>query len=296
MKLKEKYSRRSALRSIGSIGAAFALEKTLSPRRAEAAENLTALALIGDRWHSYDYIRVSMMRTFVKEEGLSVDFTNNTDLITADNLKKYKLLIMFMDGMTFPNGYTSPFHLIPGDLKLVSEPPVEGIDASPVMWIENKEGKPDQGEIIKEFVQNGGGALLYHNTHYNSTVNENFRDMCGALFIGHTRFRPFRMEITNNNHPIAKGVNDFTITEEQHFLIYDKNQDDVFMRSRDIDNNEYNNRKYGNMGTTCQAGWAHDYGKGRVCFMTPGHTIPTMWNPEFAKLQKNAVKWLLKEL
>ena len=296
MKLKGKFSRRSAIRSIGSIGAVCALENTLSPRRTEAAENVTALAVVGDRWHAFDYIRTAMTRTFVKEAGLSIDFTSNTDLISTNNLKKYKLLIMLMDGMVFTNGYNSPFHLIPRDLKLVSDPPVEGIDPKHDMWIEHKEGKPDQGEIIKEFVQNGGGALFYHNTHYNSTANDNFRDVCGALFVGHTQFRPFRMEITNRDHPIAQGVNDFTITEEQHFLIYDKEPDHVFMRSSDLDNKEYNNRKYGNMGTTCKAGWAYDYGKGRVCFMTPGHTIPTMWNPEYVKLQKNAVKWVLREL
>jgi hypothetical protein len=29
--------------------------------------------------------------------------------------------------------------------------------------------------------------------------------------------------------------------------------------------------------------------------MAPGHTIPGFWNPEYVKLQKNALRWLLRE-
>jgi hypothetical protein len=42
------------------------------------------------------------------------------------------------------------------------------------------------------------------------------------------------------------------------------------------------------------SGWAHEYGKGRVVFTAMGHTIHAMWQPEYLKMQKNAVHWLLK--
>jgi len=61
-----------------------------------------------------------------------------------------------------------------------------------------------------------------------------------------------------------------------------------------------NNLRYsgsiGDQGTSCEAGWAYDYDNGRVCFMAPGHLISALWNPEYEKLQKNAIKWLLKEI
>jgi type 1 glutamine amidotransferase len=52
---------------------------------------------------------------------------------------------------------------------------------------------------------------------------------------------------------------------------------------------------YKNLGTTSAAGWAYDYGKGRVCYLAPGHMMTDLWNPEYEKLQKNAVKWLLRQ-
>ena len=49
-----------------------------------------------------------------------------------------------------------------------------------------------------------------------------------------------------------------------------------------------------NLGTTSISGWAHEYGQGRVVFTAMGHTIHAMWQPEYLKMQKNAVRWLLK--
>ena len=40
---------------------------------------------------------------------------------------------------------------------------------------------------------------------------------------------------------------------------------------------------------------AYEYGKGRVCFMTPSHMVSVLWNPEYEMMQKNAAKWLLRE-
>ena len=44
------------------------------------------------------------------------------------------------------------------------------------------------------------------------------------------------------------------------------------------------------------AGWAYDFGKGRVVFTSVGHTIHALWAPEYVKLQKQAIQWLLKEI
>jgi len=48
------------------------------------------------------------------------------------------------------------------------------------------------------------------------------------------------------------------------------------------------------LGNTAPAGWAYEYGDGRVCYLSPGHLISALWNPEYEKVQKNAVRWLLE--
>lgn len=292
MKNPARISRRSAVRRIGSIGAASALGTILPSRPAAAAGRKSdAFALIGDRFHNFDYIRTALHRTLVKESGVSVTFTPDYTLLTRDTLKAHRLLILLCDGLVFPGGYTTPYIFYdPEKMKITSDPPLPEFDEKAEMWI-----TPEQGKAIRRFVEEGGSAWFFHNASYISGANADFRDVEGALFTGHTPFRPYKMKIINPDHPITRGVKDFVVTEEQHYLIYDKDPKSVLIRSVNEDGLEYSTTQYGNQGATCEACWAYDYGRGRVCFMAPGHTIPSLWNPEYVKLQKNALRWLLRQ-
>ena len=95
--------------------------------------------------------------------------------------------------------------------------------------------------------------------------------------------------MVNREHPITQGVQDFMVNDEQHYLTYDKESKYVILRSENIDG-----LNYGSHGTTAIGGWAYDYGKGRVVFTAVGHTIHALWQPEYFKIQKNAVRWLLR--
>lgn len=297
MKNDKSITRRSALGRLGTIGAASALGSALFPPGARGAipkggaPKVDVLALIGDRWHSFDYIRTALTRTLVKESGATATFTPDPSQLTAKTLAAHRLLIMLCDGMMFPGGYTSPYPFMdPEKVPIVSDPPLPKLDESPVMWI-----TPEKGKAIRAFVESGGSAWFFHNASYISGTNADFRHVEGALFTGHTPFRPYKMKIVNRDHPITKGVNDFVVTEEQHYVIYDKAPKDVLVRSVNEEGLEYKTEKYGNQGPSCEACWAYEYGKGRVCFMAPGHTIPGFWNPEYIKLQKNALRWLLRK-
>ena len=77
---------------------ALAAAKTGTPR---------TLALVGDRYHNPDYIRVALGRTF-GELGMPIDLTFDYGAITADLLKHYDLLAILRDGMIWLGGYTGP--------------------------------------------------------------------------------------------------------------------------------------------------------------------------------------------
>jgi type 1 glutamine amidotransferase len=285
-------SRRSAIRAMGSVGAAAGLAAAFKPPTASAAPRKSdAFALIGDRFHNFDYIRTAFDRTLVKESGVSVTFTPDYTLLTLDTLKAHRLLILLCDGLSFPGGYSTPYVFYdPEKMKIVSDPPLPPLDETAVMWI-----TPEQGKAIRAYVEQGGSAWFFHNASYISGGNEDFRHVEGALFTGHTPFRPYKMKIVNRDHPITRGVNDFIVTEEQHYVLFDKDPKSVLVRSVNEEGMEYSTQKYGNQGATCEACWAYEYGKGRVCFMAPGHTIPSFWNPEYIKLQKNALRWLMRQ-
>ncbi|MEZ4864433.1 MAG: ThuA domain-containing protein [Caldilineaceae bacterium] len=245
------------------------------------AEKRTAFALIGDRYHNSDYIRTALGKTLGRDLGLTIDFTDEVTALNAATLQGYKLLILFRDAMLWPNGYDAA-----PPAAVVSMPPLPAMERVVVDWM-----TPAQGEAIQAFVMQGGAALLYHNVTYIATNNQAFREVLGAATEGHPPLRPFKVQITNQEHPITRGLTDFVVTDEQHYLVYDKAPEHVLMRSINEDGLTYKE-----LGATCEAGWAYDYGQGRVCYLAPGHTIPALWNPTYVQIQQNAVRWLLREI
>ena len=277
-------TRRSVLRNTADAVTFAGMSLTLPHALAQSVygkRQVTAFALTGDRYHNIDYVRTALGKTLVKEQGISIDFSDELSLLSAANLKPYKLLIMLRDGMVWPAGYDAA-----GVRPIVSEPPIAKFDPNPVYWM-----TAEQGKAVKEFVQNGGAALFYHNVTYISPQNEDFRDVLGAVTLQHPPLRPFKVKIVNKEHPITHGVSDFVVTDEQHFVKYEKDPKYVLMESVNEDGLAWKDN-----GTKSVAGWAYEYGKGRVCYLAPGHVISALWNPEYEKIQKNAVKWLMREI
>jgi Trehalose utilisation len=286
MHRRTQLSRRSMVRAAsgllaaGTAGAVDQIQKT----------NAKAFALIGDESHNSDYIRSALSSTLVQDAGLPIDFTDEERLVSYQNLQHYKILIIFRDGLRFPNGYTYAMYWRPKPDQIVSDPPIKKkIGGRGVGWMTEQ-----QGRDVKRWVQEGGSLWAFHNNSQLSLMNKDYRDVEGAIYTGHPPIRPFKVKIVNKDHPITQGVNDFIVTDEQHFVVYDKDPKYVLARSINEDGLEYKDNN-GRISNTCESVWAYDYGKGRVCFMAPGHAITVMWNPEYEKMQKNAVRWLLRE-
>jgi type 1 glutamine amidotransferase len=238
----------------------------------------TVVALIGDRYHNSDYIRTALGKTLVRDLELTIDFTDEVQSLNSETLNNYRMLIIFRDAMIWPNGYDTS--------SAFSNPPLPKYENKPVHWMTK-----GQGQAVKDFVNTGGMALFYHNTTYIAAGSEIFQDVLGATTEGHPPTRPFKVRVTNPDHPIMQGVNDFIVTDEQHFMTLDIDPKFVFMESINEDGLTHQN-----MGASCYAGWAYDYGQGRVCYLAPGHTIAALWNPEYEKIQQNAVRWLMKQI
>ncbi|HKX00096.1 MAG TPA: ThuA domain-containing protein [Bryobacteraceae bacterium] len=273
-------SRRSLFRAAGVA----AVGRCLAARKKAAA-----FALIGDRYHNSDYIRVALGRTIVRDAGVSVDFCDEVKMLDAETLDGYRLLIILRDGMTWPDGYpdesSNAAYLEAGSPRVASVPPVPKTEAKPHYWI-----TPEQGRAVKEFVERGGAALFFHNVTYISPHNQDFRDVLGAVTEDHPPIRKFKVRVVNPGHPITRGVQDFVVTDEQHFMRYEKDPKYLLLESVNEDGLTWKN-----LGAKSPAGWAYGYGKGRVCYLAPGHLLAALWNPEYVKLQKNAVRWLLGE-
>ena len=293
-------SRRDMVRNAGLIAGAGMLglnSPTAQPQSAPAIAGSAkpqTIALIGDRYHPEDGMRVAFARVF-RELDLPITFTSHYETLSRDLLKDYQVFLFQRNAVNWPQGYVeSPV-----------EHELENVSAFPksisVPWMTQ-----EQAEAVKDFVSSGHGLYSFHNNSIVSEYQPIYRDVQGGAFIGHPPIRPFRVRPTANKHPITEGIGEFMVTDEQHYVYYDKDPKHLILEAENIDGLEFISResdeKSGNMapntnlGTKSHSGWAFDYGSGRVVFTAVGHTIYAKWVPEYIEIQKRSVKWLLKQI
>jgi type 1 glutamine amidotransferase len=282
MKLaRANLSRRALVQNAGIVaGAGFlGLGSSSAPGRDKAR----ALALIGDRYHNADYIRVSLDKIF-RELDIPIDYTIQYEHLSARLLQDYQLLLILRDGMIWPGGYLGPdaYEAYEADL----ETPRTFPEAKPVNWITE-----EQGTAIKNFVASGNGFYALHNSSHISLSSKNYREVMGGAYIDHPALRPFQVHASGNKHPITAGMSSFMVNDEQHYVAYDKDPKHIILEAENIDG-----LRFENLGTRSISGWAYDFGQGRVVFTAVGHTIHAMWNPQYIEIQKRSVRWLLKDL
>lgn len=273
-------SRRSCLCAAGAVSGAGLLRQITFGQRGSGRR---VLALIGDRYHNADYIEVALKKMF-DGQGVSVDYTIDYTQLSRRLLSNYQLFLCLRDGMIWPNGYLGP------DAYTSYEQGLENRQDFPEVKSQNWITE-EQAGALKEFVMSGNGFYSLHNNSHVSLSSPTYREVMGGAYIGHPPLRPFRVQVVNSNHPITQGIADFVVNDEQHYVNYDKDRKYILLEAENVDG-----LKYENLGTKSIAGWAYDYGRGRVVFTSPGHTIHALWAPEYLKLQRRAVQWLLKEI
>ena len=273
-------SRRSCLCAAGAVSGAGLLRQITFGQRGSGRR---VLALIGDRYHNADYIEVALKKMF-DGQGVSVDYTIDYTQLSRRLLSNYQLFLCLRDGMIWPNGYLGPDAYTSYEQGLENRQDFP--EAKSQNWITE-----EQAGALKEFVMSGNGFYSLHNNSHVSLSSPTYREVMGGAYIGHPPLRPFRVQVVNSNHPITQGIADFVVNDEQHYVNYDKDRKYILLEAENVDG-----LKYENLGTKSIAGWAYDYGRGRVVFTSPGHTIHALWAPEYLKLQRRAVQWLLKEI
>ncbi len=226
-----------------------------APRRGDTGAH--ALVLIADRYHEPEHIEIGLRKVF-KSTGVIPHFTFDTRALSADDLARVQLLVILKDGMLWPDGIER--------------------GKKYKIWM-----TPEQEKAVVDFVEQGGGFLNLHNSMGLYPENGPYLNLVGGRYIGHGPLERFRVMVVDREHPIAEGVEDFSVADEQHTPPYDEGKVHVFLRSRSDDGKR-----------EAAAGWAYKPGRGRLVHLAPGHTREAMEHPMFQRLMKNAVAWLLE--
>jgi type 1 glutamine amidotransferase len=132
---------------------------------------------------------------------------------------------------------------------------------------------------LRDFVRRGGGLFLLHGGTCYKDLPE-MRGVTGGAFLRHPEQGPVTLEPLAA-HPLTMGVSPFVITDEHYVMALDANDADVFLEARS---------EHG----VQPAGWTRQESDGRVCVLTPGHSVAVWLHPEFQKLLRNGLNWLAK--
>lgn len=137
---------------------------------------------------------------------------------------------------------------------------------------------------FEAYVKSGGGLLLLHSgLAYMKGRCEEMNALSGSAFIGHPPRCTVELHAEKPQHPVLDGIGDFTLRDEHYALEMLAGDAEVFLTSSSQD------------GGTQPAGYTREIGRGRLCALTPGHTLDVFENAQFRHLFTNALEWCMGE-
>lgn len=214
------------------------------------------LVLCDDLWHPAEVIEKGLAAR--KDERFCFDIVKAAkDIITPERIAKYRLIICCKGNSV--------------------------IAANTAPWFE--EGVTEvMPRDFEAYIQNGGGMLVVHSgLSFNEKDQPDYTALVGAGFVNHPPRCTVDLHIEQPDHPITEGVKDFTIRDEHYELKMCCDDYDVFMTSSS------------EKGGTQNAGYTRVIGDGRLCAISPGHTLDVWENPSFIRLITNAMEWCMGE-
>ena len=141
---------------------------------------------------------------------------------------------------------------------------------------------PDFAGALLGYVAGGRGLLTIHNGIIAQSIPE-IEQLIGASFTDHPPHEVIEY-VPVNDHPIMENVGSFSIDEEP----YQFEMDNLARVTLILE--------YIYKGESYPAAWVRRYGKGRSCYLQPGHNKATFTNEGFRSLLRNAALWCIGDI
>ena len=125
----------------------------------------------------------------------------------------------------------------------------------------------------------GFGDAFRNNPYYQYMVGGQWVEHPGGDSLAYT------VRITNSNDPITKGVSDFEILSEQYYMHVDPNVQVLGTTTFDGANHKWID------GAVMPVIWKKQYDKGRVFYLSIGHSPATFEVPEVWTILTRGIKW-----
>ena len=165
------------------------------------------------------------------------------------------------------------------DLLISFKDPIENDQIPTPVWCDDK-----WNETFLKMIESGVGFIAVHAA--TTDLDENHplvSDLIHAVFVNH----PEQCEVSirvSKAHPICEGVKDFTLPVfDEHYQMKILDDKRITILAETVSKNGI------------QPGlWVSEFGKGRICCFTPGHTTDSLVYDGYVKIMKNAIDWCIR--
>lgn len=134
---------------------------------------------------------------------------------------------------------------------------------------------------IEKFIKSGKGYVVIHSGI--SLNNIRHYKLIGAEFKMHPEYQKILYKITNKKHPIVEGLSEFILEDELYIFKFHSKKMSILVKG------EYNNNLYPAIWTRC-------YFRGRIVYLSPGHTENSFKNKVYSEILKRSILWAGKKL
>jgi uncharacterized protein len=149
-----------------------------------------------------------------------------------------------------------------------------------VIYVHHKKISDSALETLDGFVSNGGGILGVHTATASFKQQMHYFEILGGRFTGHGPVEHFEVKPVSESTLFA-GIPAFTVKDELYIHEFQPGIDVHFTAEHE--------------GQDIPAVWTRQYGKGRVCYMVPGHTTASMRNRIYQKVLQRGLTWVCGE-
>lgn len=140
-----------------------------------------------------------------------------------------------------------------------------------ISYIDNYTDEGGFGDKLAGYIEEGGRVLALHNGIITPEKSR-LEQLYGGNFITHPPYCELRYYLDERL---------ICVMEEEPYMVRQTDgMNDIFLR-------------YEKEGKKYPAGWSRNAGKGRICFLAPGHDEKTAGRSEFREMLKRAFEILL---
>ena len=197
-------------------------------------------------------------------------------------MKKHILLISA--GLVHPSILARKrfFEIVSGICTVVQTSSIEGacilrrgmFDAA-VVYLHRQKISDEALSAMESFVAHGGGLLGIHSSTASFKESKGWFNLMGGRFVSHEMVIPFTSSSSGSK---IFSPESFTVKDE---LYIHETRPGISVC--------YSTQKE---GKAVPVVWTQNYGKGRVCYIEPGHVAASFEVPEVVKVIKEGLTWV----